>query len=310
LGPWDNAVCRVRLLSAAAGAVLVNIQHHAPPAQGAWHAVHALQYGIGCQTILQLLLLVVQQLQAVPAQQRANFLHSSAGATVLQCLSQMPMGYVDKLPLAFAVLSGGTQGGAALMAQQQDDTEGGWMYGMTGRTLVEQLLLPALLLQPSTRGSRSTSGMNMRASCSQVEGAGSGSSCQGNGNDDRGDSSPSTGGSSSRGSPVSHLDEGCNPQPGARDTAAAAHVAAFDRMVMMFGPGESHCVSTCLMKQVHAVRGWSCNRFQMPPVARHRALGCVPNNGVPAILLHNASAGGVRSIQQPSSFYCTFRMPR
>jgi hypothetical protein len=222
----------------------------------------ARQYGIGFQNVLQLLLLVVQQLQGLAPSQRAAFLHSPAGVTVLQVLRQVPMEYEDSLPLAFVVLSGGPQGGAAILAQQQGDTEGGWMYEVQGRTLVEQLLLPALLLQPAradgTQYSCSTS-VNPRTAGSAGEAA---SGSEQGGDHGSGNSINSTasisreGGRSSSDAPSGsgHQEEGCSLQRGALEAPPpppAAAAAVYDRMVMMYGAGAWKWTQYCLIPMVH-----------------------------------------------------------
>jgi hypothetical protein len=105
-----------------------------------------------------LLLLMTQQLQQAPAPVRATFLHSPAGSYLLRVLQLMALGKMSlpmfELALADVLVRGGWQAAAAAgeqqQQQQQDGTASWVVHQPSTRELVEQLLLPALLLQPAS----------------------------------------------------------------------------------------------------------------------------------------------------------------
>jgi hypothetical protein len=107
---------------------------------------------LGHCLVPQLLLLLVQQLHLVTPQLRSIFLHSPAGNTVLQVLSEMSSDIAVQKGEVLVLYRIEPLGAAGLLEllQTDGDMQGQWGYNTTNaRTLlVQQLLLPGLLLQP------------------------------------------------------------------------------------------------------------------------------------------------------------------
>jgi hypothetical protein len=97
-----------------------------------------------------LLLLVVQQLQGVPAQERTSFLHSPAGGEVLRVLSELDSMEVAGWGSALAMIlpTGSQEPAGAIHKQQQPSPPAAETVWLTAHALVQELLLPGLLLQP------------------------------------------------------------------------------------------------------------------------------------------------------------------
>jgi hypothetical protein len=129
---------RLQLLAAAAAAGWCHLGRPGPD-----HNAEGLLFGqkSGHDGVAQLLLLLVQQLHLVTPPLRSSFLHSPAGNTVLQVLSEMSSDQAVQ------------QGRVGLLELQRTnkDPKGTWAsYTTTAHTLlVQQLLLPSLLLQPT-----------------------------------------------------------------------------------------------------------------------------------------------------------------
>jgi hypothetical protein len=143
---------------------------------------------LGHCLVPQLLLLLVQQLHLVTPQLRSIFLHSPAGNTVLQVLSEMSSDIAVQKGEVLVLYRIEPLGAAGLLEllQTDGDMQGQWGYNTTNaRTLlVQQLLLPGLLLQPkpqlqapwrprtagtsgsSSGGSSSSTGVAQRATSS------------------------------------------------------------------------------------------------------------------------------------------------
>jgi hypothetical protein len=119
-----------------------------PAHQG--HAQPGFWYKKGCQTLFQLLVLVVQQLQGVPAQQRVAFLHSPAGNTVLHVLMDLLAEEEAMMDLGQVVAGAGLQVPEGVQHLQQQLVAGNSQASkLDGLSMIVQLLLPGLLLQPA-----------------------------------------------------------------------------------------------------------------------------------------------------------------
>jgi hypothetical protein len=134
--------------------------------------------------VARLLVLLVQQLQATPPQQRAAFLHSPYGNNVLRVLSEMSTYEATERCVLEVLMESGSQ--VAATGQQGKPAAPAWVnHWPQGRPMVQLLLLPALLLGPSAetvafgsdgaeRASSSNPG-NCSSSTSSTSGANSGS---------------------------------------------------------------------------------------------------------------------------------------
>jgi hypothetical protein len=135
---------RLKVLSAALAACW-DFTKHTP---GIHTCRPVFDQDTGHRALFELLVLLVQQLQAASPEARATFLHSPAGSEVLRVLNQV----LADQPAAsgrVAVMTDGRLLGAGGV-QQLSDSKGSWRnIGHTVAWLVEVLVLPGLLLQPA-----------------------------------------------------------------------------------------------------------------------------------------------------------------
>jgi hypothetical protein len=97
------------------------------------------------------LTLLVQQLQAMAPQQRAAFLHSPAGNTVLHVLSEMCASEVMAKDVVRLVDSSTVQQVAQQAEEQPWPAEPDVVqHGLSGHAVVSLLVLPGLLLEPAS----------------------------------------------------------------------------------------------------------------------------------------------------------------
>jgi hypothetical protein len=109
------------------------------------------------QALARFLLLLVRQLQGAPAGRRAAFLGSPACSIAHQVLSEFSSGLGLQLPLWDVLVRGGAADAAAL--QQERYGPDGWkLCALSGEAVVQQVLLPGLLLVPAPAGSSSPDG--------------------------------------------------------------------------------------------------------------------------------------------------------
>jgi hypothetical protein len=102
----------------------------------------------GGRALTHLLLLLGQQLQGLAPQQRAAFLHSPAGAAVLQVLHEYCQAKVIRYNNMEVMVGGHPAGAESDQDQQQQQGAGNRQsHTLSGLAGVEQLLLPCLLLQ-------------------------------------------------------------------------------------------------------------------------------------------------------------------
>jgi hypothetical protein len=118
------------------------------------HSLRLLEpQGLREEQLLSVLLVLVRQLQAVPPQLRAEFLHSPSGGCLLRVLHGMSLDTEQYARIVETPSSRTPSGVPAARQQQQQEMSAleafNSMY-KTGRTLAEQLLLPGLLLQPAS----------------------------------------------------------------------------------------------------------------------------------------------------------------
>lgn len=127
------------------------------------------------QALTHVVLLVVQQLQAAPSEVRSSFLHSPAGNAVLQVLNELSSGPGVGQAFSDVYVGAGAQGPGAQQEEQQGAS--GWrLCTLLGEDVVQQLLLPGLLLQLVPAGEGSFSSCQDRSSSVAADGDNSGPS--------------------------------------------------------------------------------------------------------------------------------------
>jgi hypothetical protein len=99
------------------------------------------------QVLVPLLVLLVQQLQGAPPQQRTAFLHSPAGSSVLRVLGKLQQAGASAGSWVDVVQYNEADAAAAMQGNQQYTMGMMQKHGLSGRALVELLLLPGLLLE-------------------------------------------------------------------------------------------------------------------------------------------------------------------
>jgi hypothetical protein len=148
--PAASTDTKLQVLAAAAAAQLCDIMQYGLEPSDEVYSVKDPEYKGACTTLSQLLLLVVQELQGASPQQRTAFLHSPAGGTVLRVLTDLLCQEGISMHVAGVVAGLGLQVPVGGHQQQQQQVPGGLQASnMNALSLVEQLLLPGLLLQPA-----------------------------------------------------------------------------------------------------------------------------------------------------------------
>jgi hypothetical protein len=140
----------------------------------------AMAVAVLAQALGHSVLLMAQQLQRVPSRHRAAFLHSPAGNSVLQVLSELSAG--QGVEVAFCELALGERHRDPREVQREEQAAAGdWTPAiLPGRLLVQQLLVPGLLLHPTpAEGCSSTSRQNVSTSSSSHAAGSSGEGASG-----------------------------------------------------------------------------------------------------------------------------------
>jgi hypothetical protein len=166
----------------------------------------------------QLLLLLVAQLQGTSPQQRAAFLYSPAGSSVMRVVSEMRA--EEALMSGWAMCASNNRAVAATRLQHFFQGQGAWgSLEYTAGGVMERLVLPGLLLQPVPAlwppwvvldSIRAKLGIRPRCSFDDSSSGSLGSS------DDRGGNSSSSGGSRSSGSSAAGGGDGAADGDGGR----------------------------------------------------------------------------------------------
>jgi hypothetical protein len=185
---FSGAGARLQVLAHAAAAMLRQLQQHELMQDDRKHQREVAG-------VFQLLLLLVQQLQGVPAEERSAFLHSPAGSEALRVLSELmsmeAAGWRFALTMILPTATQDPQGGVQQQQQpgeqqleQPPATAAAPRVWLTGHAVVQELLVPGLLLslteQPGAAGGAadgsSAGGGSRRGICAAGEGASSSSS--------------------------------------------------------------------------------------------------------------------------------------